>query len=281
VEPDAAVISMVPYSEQKSMMDNFAKLPTASSHPHRLPPPFLPAVTEHWALFLDVDGTLLELAETPDAVVVPTRLPDLLLRLRAHMHGALALISGRAISAVDRLLAPLRLPCAGLHGFERRDAQGVLHTMPVDTGALAQMQYAAQQLSAAMPDILFENKGATAAFHFRAAPQREAQLHSELTAIARATGFVVQPGVFLYELKPAGVDKGHALKQFLAEPPFAGCTPIFLGDDVTDEYALAAARHCGGIAIQVGPRKSAAANFALADPAAVAEWLEQWASQWP
>lgn len=246
-----------------------------------LPPaaPELPAA--QWALFLDVDGTLLELAATPEAVQIPAGLPALLQQLHRHLHGALALISGRAIVTLDQLFTPLQLPAAGLHGFERRDAAGTVQRADIDTAAVAQLRSAVQALAATLPGVLLEDKGCTFALHYRQAPDYRQRLGAAVAALAHGAGFDLLAGHCVYELKPPGVHKGSALDAFLAEAPFAGRRPVFLGDDSTDEFALAAARGAGGIAIQVGGRRSEAAQFALTDPAAVRAWLQRWEQRWP
>lgn len=236
----------------------------------------LPAVEQRWALFMDVDGTLLELAVSPDAVVMPRQLPSILERLQVALDGAVALVSGRSIASLDGLFNPLLLPCAGLHGLERRSLSGAVEIVDVDPLAIAQMHRRARALGAAMPQVLVEDKNYAIGFHYRQAPELKAALLIAVTDIARDCGFEIQAGHYLFEIKPAGADKGSALDAFLREAPFAGRTPIFLGDDLTDEFALATVRQHEGMAIQVGPRISAAANFALKEPAVVLQWLQRW-----
>jgi trehalose 6-phosphate phosphatase len=261
---------MMEYSE------NMRTAALAEQEQSQRPAPPIPDPAGRWALFLDVDGTLLELAVAPDAVRIPGQLRPLLARLHQQLDGALALVSGRSIVGIDELFAPLRLPSAGLHGLERRDARGALLRTPIDRHNLELMRQGAYRLADAMPDVLVEDKGYTVAFHFRTALQQQSALHAAVQDVARQSGFAVQAGHYVYELKPAGVHKGCALEAFLAEPPFAGRTPIFLGDDLTDEYALETTRRLHGTAIQVGPRPSIAAHYALADPAAVLYWLSRW-----
>lgn len=243
------------------------------------PPPPLPAAEGRWALFLDVDGTLLEFAANPAAVRVPPGLSALLLRLQHRLHGALALVSGRRIAALDNLFRPLLLPAAGLHGFECRDGRGVIATAPLNADLVPALHKYGQQLAQRFPGVLVEDKQVSLAFHYdgRAAP-RGALLDAVQTLAARL-GFEVLAGRCVFEVKPAGVSKGRALAAFMEAAPFAGRTPVFIGDDVTDAGALRVAHERGGLAIQVAERIDSAAPFGLADPRAVQQWLLQWEEQ--
>lgn len=243
--------------------------------PSRQAPP-QPRTARDWALFLDVDGTLLDLVPTPDAVAVPPALPPLLRRLHDRLGGALAFVSGRPIATLDRLFAPLRVPCAGLHGVERRDARGLVHRATQDEASLCELRRASFELARALPGILVEDKHYTVALHYANAPQHQAALLAAAAAIAGRTGFELQAGHKIYELKPPGADKGGALTAFLEEPPFCGRRPLFFGDDLTDEYAHAVTRARGGMAVQVGARVDSVAQYALDDPASVLRWLQRW-----
>lgn len=254
-------------------------LPRPYEYPASLPPPPIPALEGRWALFLDVDGTLLELAPTPDAVKVPDGLIDLLMRLRIRLDGALALISGRRIETLDALFAPLQLPCAGLHGLEWRDSSGRELRAPIDQAALTAMRNAAQRLGDALPAVEIEDKVYSIAFHFRRAKLQQPALRASVEAIASNTGFTVQAGIDVYELKPPGTDKGSALSTLMRDTAFRHRLPIYIGDDLTDEHALAAARKFSGIGIQVGSLMPSAARFGLATPAAVLQWLQRWEEQ--
>jgi trehalose 6-phosphate phosphatase len=262
----------------------------------------MPAASTDWALFLDVDGTLLEFADSPDAVHVPAGLISLLLRLQHRLHGALALISGRRIASLDNLFKPLVLPAAGLHGFECRDARGVMRQSPLDENVVIPLHRHCREIAAAFPDVLIEDKEFSVAFHYGAmrlqadshktalddetAAQHEVQhtrqpqaLRASLSAVARSLGFELLEGRSVFELKPATVNKGSALVDFMGEPPFAGRLPVFLGDDFTDEYALRATRDLGGMAIQVDDRIEGSAQFGLPGPQAVMQWLHNWEEQ--
>jgi trehalose 6-phosphate phosphatase len=229
------------------------------------------------AFFLDVDGTLLDIAEAPDRVSVPTRVVDLLAQLAARFGGALALVSGRSIRDLDSLLVPLQLPCAGLHGAERRDAGGRLHRLRVD-GALDAARSALTDFCRVHPGTLLEDKGAALALHYRQAPQAEAAARLAVDSLVAelAPDFTLQQGKCVLELKPAGVSKAHAIADFMAEPPFAGRVPVFVGDDVTDEDGFRAVNAHGGLSVRVGDTAETAARAALAGVADVLDWLSGW-----
>lgn len=238
-----------------------------------LPRPPLPHRGSPWALFLDVDGSLLEFAADPSGVHVPRTLLDLLQRLRDALDGALALVSGRGIDDLDRLFAPLRLPAAGIHGCELRDADGTHRTLGLDQGLAARLHASARELAAALPGVLLEPKHAAVALHYRQAPALAAQVHEGAARIVAALpGIALQPGAMVCELKPADVDKGRAVDALRTAAPFRGRTPVFVGDDLTDEHAFAAVNRADGLSVLVGARPSAA-RYALPAPADVQAWL--------
>ena len=169
-----------------------------------------------WCLFLDVDGTLLELAETPSAVAVDRELKELLASVAQTLDGALALISGRSIGAVDRLFAPLRLPAAGLHGLERRTASGTLHGTHDPDVRLDSARAWLTAFVDAHPGTLLEDKGAALAVHFRLAPRFEEAARRAVDAAARAvSGYHVQEGKMVLEIKPRGITKATAAEAFM------------------------------------------------------------------
>jgi trehalose 6-phosphate phosphatase len=241
-----------------------------------LPLPPVPSPACRWALFLDVDGTLLDFVSDPAAVKVTADLIALLTQLHARLQGALALLSGRTIATLDLLFAPLQLPCAGLHGFERRDAQGQLMHPVIAPQVLDDLHGAAHEIRALFPGVLVENKHHAMAFHFGAILQQQAELYKAVKEAALKLNFELLPGRHVYELKPSCADKGSALNAFLTEQPFVGRVPVFVGDDFTDEYALRAAHAVNGMAIAVGDRAVEAAQFKLTNPKAVIQWLQQW-----
>lgn len=234
------------------------------------PPPLVPDTA---ALFLDVDGVLLDFAHAPDAVHVPAALVERLDELHAQLDGALALISGRSIATLDALFAPLTLPCAGLHGLERRNG-GDMHRLHADASGLDAVRAAALVVAARYPGALVEDKGIALALHWRAEPLAAADLQAlAASAAMRLPGYHLQPGDHVVELKPAGADKGVAIEAFLQESPFAGRTPVFAGDDLTDEHGFEAVNLRGGISVLVGTREPSAARHALTDIVAVQRWL--------
>jgi trehalose 6-phosphate phosphatase len=237
----------------------------------------MPPYAASWALFLDIDGTLLEIAETPSAVEPGCRELALVEALQRAAGGALALISGRTLASIDRLFAPLHLPAAGQHGFERRDADGRRrrHRFPADRLRPAAAEL--REFAAAHPGLMFEDKGASFALHYRAAPQLGEAVREAMREAAAPLGELVemQAGKMVWELKPAGADKGMAIAEFMAEPPFAGRVPVFLGDDVTDERGFSAVAAAGGHAVKIGAGESAA-RWRLTDPAAARAWLRGW-----
>jgi len=243
--------------------------------PDRSTPPFAP----DWAVFLDVDGTLLDHVEHFGAVRVGAAIRQLLADLAEAAGGAVALVSGRSAEDIDRLFAPLVLPIAGQHGLERRSAGGALHRHEPPLEHLGHAAGELVRLTAAHDGLALENKGLTLALHYRRAPELRSLVEREMKRVAARLGddFELQGGKFVVELKPSGKDKGSAIAEFLAEPPFAGRTPIFLGDDLTDEYGFDVVNHAGGHSIKVG-QGTTRARFRLPDSRAVRQWLGEWAA---
>jgi trehalose 6-phosphate phosphatase len=230
-----------------------------------------------WCLFLDVDGTLLELAETPSGVAVDPALLPLLARLRIAAGGAVALVSGRTLENLDHLLGA-GMPAAGLHGCERRDARGVLHVAEVAREQLADVREGLQRLVARHPGLLLEDKGAGLALHFLKVRELEHELRAEVALLAAplVPRFTVLGGHAVLEVKPAAHTKDSAVTAFMQEEPFRGRLPIFIGDDQTDYDGFAAVRRHDGLAIAVGPRVKS--EWWLPGPREVHRWLEQLAS---
>lgn len=238
------------------------------------PPPLLSLAGDAagWAVFLDFDGTLVELAPTPEAIVVPPRLPSLLQALSRHFTGALALVTGRSLSNLDRHLG-LSLPAAGQHGVETRlRADRPVAGQPAP--ALDAVRRRVRALAGERPGLVVEDKGATLAVHYRGAPEAAGEVADRLGALVRASSGELEllEGKSVCEVRPAGIDKGAALEAFLREPPFAGRRPLMLGDDVTDEAGFAVALRAGGTAIKVGGGESLA-PWRLPEPQAVRAWL--------
>lgn len=224
------------------------------------------------SLFLDFDGTLVDLAPRPDAIEVGEELLTLLSRLKERMDGRLALLSGRAIGDVSRFLGPLELVIGGSHGLEMPGTDGsypaIERPARLDE-AIAELRL----LETRCPGVHVEEKPAGAAIHFRLAPAAEAECLEAAGRAAEKLGMKLQHGKMLVELKPAGADKGTALREFMAGPPFAGTRPVFLGDDLTDEHGFEAVRELGGAGVLVGPPRETGAIFGLKDVLAVRSWL--------
>ncbi len=228
------------------------------------------------ALFLDFDGTLVDLAPEPDAVVVPPGLVDTLAGIRARLGGALAVVSGRAVAAIDTFLHPLDLPVAGVHGSERRDGEGRMTLAP--TPRLDRVEQAAAALVNAHPGLALEAKRGALALHYRQAPQLETLCREAMqAAVAASPGLVLLEGKMVFEAKSAGASKGLAIEAFLRETPFVGRRPVFFGDDSTDEAGFAAAQQAGGIGVKVGAGATQA-QHRIAGPdrlrRSLADWLQ-------
>jgi trehalose 6-phosphate phosphatase len=208
---------------------------------------------ESWALFLDIDGTLLDIAETPDAIVVPPSLPADLDLLSGKLQGALALVTGRDVDYADQLFSPFHFPIAGLHGAERRDPDGQVHR----AAASAEFERLKADLvadTANWAGVLIEDKGAAVAAHYRLAPDRKLQLEPlmERALIRAGPEWTILHGKMVIEIRPASADKGRAVTAFLAQPVFAGRRAIAIGDDVTDEAMFRAVNRLGGYSIRIG-----------------------------
>ena len=236
------------------------------------PPPFDP----RWAFFLDLDGTLFEIRNTPQAVRRAPEEVELVSYLAEAAGGAVALISGRAIAKIDRLFAPLKLAAAGQHGAERRDARGVLKKIDLPESKLKKAADAIGAFAASHEGLVFEHKGLSMALHYRLAPHLAEAAHAAVREAAAALGDAVevQGGKMVAELKPAGHDKGRAIGEFMREPPFAGRVPFFIGDDLTDEHGFVVVNRMGGHSVKVGEGETAA-RWRLASPAAVRAWLAE------
>jgi trehalose 6-phosphate phosphatase len=235
----------------------------------QMPPPSLT-----WCLFLDVDGTLIELTDSPMETFADAKLKRLLGDVAERLGGALALVSGRTIEYLDALFSPLRLPAAGLHGVERRKASGVLHGASFVDTQLNQARVALTALVKAHPGTLLEDKGRNIAVHFRMAAGSEATIRDAVRAIAAPLGsnYHIQGGNMMLEIKPRGFDKASAIKAFMHEPPFSGRRPVFVGDDLTDQDGFKSVEDQGGISIAVGDRVHG--QYRLENAAAVRAWLE-------
>jgi trehalose 6-phosphate phosphatase len=234
----------------------------------------LPKADPRWAWFLDVDGTLIELAPRPQDVVVTPRCRAVLVALLRESVGAVALISGRQISVLDGLFAPLHFAAAGVHGLERRDAAGQVSALE-PSPELASVKRELERFRIRYPDALVEDKTISVALHFRLAPQAADAAAELADDIARRYGdaLVLQPGNKVFEFRTPGADKGIAIAAFMNEAPFAGRTPVYVGDDATDEAGFAEINRREGISIRIGPGTSLA-RWRLSTPAALFDWLD-------
>lgn len=223
------------------------------------------------ALFLDFDGTLAPIAEHPLAVQVHAGIVPTLASLARTLDGAIAIISGRPLTEIDRFLAPLELPAAGVHGAEIRDAHGKVTRQ--DVSVPAALVRAVEALAFRHPALLVENKGTALALHYRARPDLGSACESAVrAAIASEPGWSVLSGKCVVEVKPRGVSKGKAIALLLGQPQFAARRPVFLGDDVTDEDGFAEVQSLGGLGIKVGPGDTCA-QARITDTTAVDRFL--------
>ena len=236
-------------------------------------PPFRP----DWAFFLDIDGTLLDIAPTPKAVHTAKADCKLIAALYEKADGALALVSGRSLAMIDGLFSPLKFPAAGQHGVERRDARGRVHRPSYPADVLSRAAETIRSFAERHAGLVFENKGYSMALHYRLAPHLASAAHAVVrqAALAVGEGVEVQRGKMVAELKPAGHDKGRAIEAFMREKPFAGRVPVFLGDDLTDEHGFRVVERLRGHSIKVGPGATAA-RWRVPDPAAARAWLNEW-----
>lgn len=228
-----------------------------------------------FALFLDVDGTLIDIAPTPDSVIIPPGLPALLKQAKARFGGALALLSGRAIDWLDRRLDAGSLPIGGLHGLERRDAHGKVERIVTPVF----MQQAREDIAAFAYDhplLLVEDKGLSIALHYRENPGQENAVRLLMQDLAQRSTGTMQAiaGKYLYELRTIGADKGTALAAFMTAAPFHDRIPVFFGDDRTDEDGFKVVTATGGVAVAIGHKpEDVGATIGLQGPADVRAFL--------
>lgn len=247
--------------------------PIRSSSPDNVAP-----VASNAALFLDIDGTLIEFVPRPEEARVPPRVLAVLGSLCERLEGAVALVSGRALAEVDRMFAPLVLPAAGQHGAEARitrDGAADVYASPVP--ALAEVRDRARGFLAAHPAIRVEHKGLSTAFHYRGAESDAPALRAVLAA-----GVAAQEGALelldshlCFDVRARGANKGKVVERFMTVPPFSGRVPIYIGDDTTDEDGFAAALALNGRAIRVGAPRPTLATESLPNPQHLRDWLER------
>lgn len=260
----------------------FAQMQSQTEHPEKAlatlpdtPAARLPASVDAWAIFLDIDGTLLDIAETPGAVTVPGGLGADLAVLSQRAGGALALVTGRSVAFVDRTFPDHRFHVAGLHGAEWRDASGrQFHADP--DKALGAAKLLLGEKAAAWPGVIVEDKGSAFAAHYRLVPQLEPVVRAFMESLAAGLGdrWLLQRGKSVVEIRPAGSDKGAVVERFMASPPFQGRRPLAIGDDLTDEPMFSAVNRLGGMSVRVGEVARPSAATGLVDtPAEVREWI--------
>jgi trehalose 6-phosphate phosphatase len=226
------------------------------------------------AYFLDADGTLLDIMPRPEDVVADETLRALLAGLSGAARGALALVSGRAISDIDRIFAPLVFPVSGLHGAEIRFPDG--SRISPSNGAMDGVRPPLAVFMAAHPGLRLEDKGAALAIHFRQTPELADEVLEFLARLARENGIAVQEGKMVAELKEARHDKGNGIAALLARPPFSGRKPVFIGDDLTDESGFLFVNRQGGVSVRVGSAGIAShARYRLRDQASVRSELHR------
>ncbi len=238
-----------------------------------------PPVNGNTALFLDIDGTLLDLARTPDAVVVPADLLEALSRLHDELRGALAFVSGRSLLAIDRLFAPLRTAAIGCHGAEVRGADGKVRALAPPISDAVRALFA--DLAQAHPGVLLEDKTYALALHYRLAPEARASITRALenhAGLLVADGISLIAGKAVIDARPAGIDKGVGLRALLARKPFAGRRVLFGGDDTTDMDVFHMLPEIGGSGFSVG-KHFPGVDHVFASPRAVRQWLARLADE--
>lgn len=229
-----------------------------------------------WAVFLDFDGTLVDIADRPDGVRVEDAVPATLAALAAKLDGALAIVSGRTVSDIDGFLRDASLDVCGMHGLERRQA-GRLSRPERLVDITARIE-ALRQAFADRPGVLVEGKGVGVALHWRMAPEAEAEALRAMEVLAGelGPGYRIQDGKAVREIVPAASGKGGAVRALMQEPPYSGRTPLFAGDDRTDEHGFEAVNDLGGVSIKLGEGATAASRR-FADAASFRRWLQAWA----
>jgi trehalose 6-phosphate phosphatase len=230
---------------------------------------------EDLALFLDVDGTLLEIASTPDRVRVPASLRNTLHLSFTRQGGALALMSGRSLAELDELFAPARYPASGKHGLEVRLPSGEVRRPEFDPAILDRARRWLGLLQKEHRGLLLEDKGIALAMHFRLAPRLEPEVHGVMCELAEELGgnFIIRPGKCVMQLMPRGFSERSAIELFMQQREFTGRTPVFVGDDPTDEVGFEAVNEMGGHSIRVGNLEETAARYRFGSVSTVTAWL--------
>ncbi len=233
-----------------------------------------PVPRANWALFVDIDGTLIDIAARPDRVVVPEDLPATLCAVKERLGGALALVSGRPLDDIDRLMAPIRLPCAAEHGAVLRSDDGTVHTHGDRYVVPEHLRDELSEAAKKWPGAIVEAKKYNVVVHYRQSPFCHGAVRDFTRSIAVKAGpeFEVLPARMAFEIRHRALNKGHAVSAFMAEPPFHSRIPVFVGDDVTDEDGFRMAVALGGVGVDVR------VVFA-GEPARVRTWLGSFEQQ--
>lgn len=226
------------------------------------------------ALFLDLDGTLAPIAARPEDVKPDPRRTTLLEQLDTRLDGRLAVVSGRPLNEIDHILEGRVTPVAAVHGLVRRDARGTIGRADPHPG-LGAAREALTKFAKQDDGLLVEDKDLSLTLHYRQAPDLGQAIRDLAEKIAEQTGLTYQPGDMVVELRTPGASKGDSIRTFMTEQPFAGATPVFLGDDFTDEHGFFAVRALGGYGILVGPERRTTARYRMADVDAALAWLEE------
>ncbi|QUT04965.1 trehalose-phosphatase [Sphingobium phenoxybenzoativorans] len=231
-----------------------------------------PSLLHGAALFLDFDGTLVPLTDAPESVEVDAALIGLLARARDALGGRLAIVSGRSVATLRGLFGLDDFLLAGTHGLEFAEPGKPAHG-PERLKAVDEAEAIFTNFIADKPGLLVERKTLSVGLHFRRAPEWMETCRALAEEVALATGLMIQPGKMLYELRPGGADKGTAVAELMKSAPMAGGMPIFVGDDLTDEEGMLAAKALGGCGILVGPLRVTAAQWHLEQVGAVRHYL--------
>ena len=237
----------------------------------------LPEPCLDWALFLDFDGCIVDTAPTPEAVDVPDCLPSLLVALREALGGAVAIVSGRPIEQIDGFLGTAVPAVAGLHGLERRTADGAIIRPPLPRDDLHVVRALLEAFAAKHPGVLVEDKTYTVALHYRLAPSLRDDCRDVVNAALKdiPQGWQVVEGKFVFEIRPREHTKGTAIEAFMGEAPFLGRTPVFCGDDITDEDGFEVVNARGGVSIRVGNNSATRAAAQVGTVGELLDWLRR------
>ena len=235
----------------------------------------LPEPCPDWALFLDFDGCLVDIAPTPEDVDVPDFLPPLLVALREALGGAVAIVTGRPIEQIDGFLGTAVPAVAGLHGLERRTTDGGIARPPAPRNDLPAVRARLEAFAAERQGVFVEDKTYTVGLHYRLAPSLRDDCRDVVDAALReaSQGWQVIEGKFVFEIKPRGITKGTAIEAFMGEAPFRGRTPVFCGDDITDEDGFEVVNSRGGVSIRVGDGPATRAAVQVDSVGELLDWL--------